>query len=101
MPSMRRAISHKLQAWSESSHRKPLVIFGARQVGKTYAIKQLASDRYDSLAYIDFSRDAQAAALFDASLAPTELHQPRSHIDSLRRSTVMRKGADLVEIFLR
>ena len=73
MPSMRRAISHKLQAWSESSHRKPLVIFGARQVGKTYAIKQLASDRYDSLAYIDFSRDAQAAALFDASLAPTEL----------------------------
>ena len=73
MPNMRRAISHKLQAWSESSHRKPLVIFGARQVGKTYAIKQLASDRYDSLAYIDFSRDAQAAALFDASLAPTEL----------------------------
>lgn len=73
MPSMRRAISHKLQAWSASSHRKPLVFFGARQVGKTYAIKQLASDRYDSLAYIDFSRDAQAAALFDASLAPTEL----------------------------
>ena len=73
MPNMRRAISHKLQAWSASSHRKPLVIFGARQVGKTYAIKQLASDRYDSLAYIDFSRDAQAAALFDASLAPTEL----------------------------
>lgn len=73
MPNMRRAISHKLQAWSESSHRKPLVIFGARQVGKTYAIKQLASDRYDSLAYIDFSRDAQAAALFNASLAPTEL----------------------------
>lgn len=73
MPNMRRAISHKLQAWSESSHRKPLVIFGARQVGKTYAIKQLASDRYDSLAYIDFSRDARAAALFDASLAPTEL----------------------------
>ena len=71
MPNMRRAISHKLQ--SESSHRKPLVIFGARQVGKTYAIKQLASDRYDSLAYIDFSRDAQAVALFDASLAPTEL----------------------------
>lgn len=73
MPNMRRAISHKLQAWSESSHRKPLVIFGARQVGKTYAIKQLASDRYDSLAYIDFSRDARAAALFDASLAPAEL----------------------------
>ena len=73
MPNMRRAISHKLQAWSKSSHRKPLVIFGARQVGKTYAIKQLASDRYDSLAYIDFSRDARAAALFDASLAPAEL----------------------------
>ena len=73
MPNMRRAISHKLQAWSESSHRKPLVIFGARQVGKTYAIKQLASDRYDSLAYIDFSRDVRAAALFDASLAPAEL----------------------------
>ena len=73
MPNMRRAISHKLQTWSESSHRKPLVIFGARQGGKTYAIKQLASDRYDSLAYIDFSRDARAAALFDASLAPAEL----------------------------
>ena len=63
MPNMRRAISHKLQAWSESSHRKPLVIFGARQVGKTYAIKQLASDRYDSLAYIDFSRGRPSSGL--------------------------------------
>ena len=37
MPNMRRAISHKLQAWSESSHRKPLVIFGARQeIGRAH-----------------------------------------------------------------
>lgn len=73
MPDMLRTIDRRLREWRDSPRRKPLVIFGARQVGKTYAIRRLAQERYDSLAYIDFSRDRQAMELFEQSLAPASL----------------------------
>lgn len=73
MASMDRRVQGQLDAWKTSPARKPLVIFGARQVGKTYAIKQFAARQFDSLVYLDFSRDVDAAALFDRSLAPKDL----------------------------
>lgn len=73
MSGMKRKIMEKLIAWSVSPNRKPLVVLGARQVGKTFALKQFAAKHFDALAYIDFSRDADAAALFQGSLAPRDL----------------------------
>lgn len=73
MDGMKRKVTEKLRAWSNKSDRKPLVILGARQVGKTFALKQFAAKYFDTLAYIDFSRDADAAALFQGSLAPRDL----------------------------
>ena len=67
---IKRKLSDCLRAWSNSSQRKPLVLFGARQVGKTYIVKQFAKDCFDSLAYLDFSRDSQASAIFKQSLDP-------------------------------
>lgn len=70
---MRRLIDSHLDTWKTSNHRKPLVLFGARQVGKTYAITHFAKRMFSSMAYIDFSRDEQAAAIFDASIAPADI----------------------------
>ena len=73
MADMRRKVSDQLETWRTSPDRKPLVVLGARQVGKTYSLKRFAEERFDSLAYIDFSRDADAAALFEGSLSPADV----------------------------
>ena len=73
MAGFERDINAKLCAWKASPSRKPLVLLGARQVGKTYALKAFAAAEYESLAYVDFSRDVDAARLFDGSISPAQL----------------------------
>ena len=51
---MEREIINDLIKWKESSNRKPLIIHGARQVGKTYIIKQFGKKYYDNLIYVNF-----------------------------------------------
>lgn len=70
---MRRKIDDALAAWKQSARRKPLVLFGARQVGKTYAITHFAKRSFDSMAYVDFSRDERAAIPFGDSIAPADI----------------------------
>ena len=43
---MERDILHQLDAWKASSHRKPLMLKGARQVGKTWALREFGRARY-------------------------------------------------------
>ena len=50
---MFRKISAQLLEWKDSEYRKPLVLQGARQVGKTYAVLEFAREQYDNVAYID------------------------------------------------
>jgi predicted AAA+ superfamily ATPase len=54
---MYRFALEKLLAWKNSSDRKPLIVNGARQVGKTYLIKEFAKDNYAKVAYISFNSD--------------------------------------------
>ncbi len=49
---MERNATNKLIEWNESSRRKPLIVWGARQVGKTYLIKELFAERYYPNRYI-------------------------------------------------
>lgn len=70
---MRRYIDEELASWAAAAHRKPLILFGARQVGKTYAITQFAKRAFGSVAYIDFSRDTRASAIFESSLSPADI----------------------------
>lgn len=51
---MERDILYKLLEWKQSKRRKPLVVEGARQVGKTWAIKEFGKRHYSHLAYINF-----------------------------------------------
>lgn len=70
---MRRKIDALLEKWGQSARRKPLVLFGARQVGKTYAITHFAERSFESMAYVDFSRDGRASLAFGDSIAPADI----------------------------
>ncbi|KFI98051.1 ATPase [Bifidobacterium stellenboschense] len=70
---MRRIIDDRLEQWKRSARRKPLILLGARQVGKTYAITHFARRSFDSMAYVDFSREQRAAAVFGDSIAPADI----------------------------
>jgi len=47
---MRRFIDRELKKWKESKRRKSLVLRGARQVGKTYSLKEFGKNNFDNLA---------------------------------------------------
>jgi predicted AAA+ superfamily ATPase len=49
-----RIILNNLRAWKEKKHRKPLIIDGARQVGKTWVMKHFAQENYKDFLYINF-----------------------------------------------
>lgn len=70
---MKRDIYAKLEAWKASPRRKPLIINGARQVGKTHALQHFARVSYQDHIRINFERDPQACKLFEDSLAPEKL----------------------------
>ena len=56
---MEREIINKLIEWKNSKNRKPLIIHGARQVGKTYIIKQFGKEYYDNLIYVNFETNQE------------------------------------------
>ena len=60
----RKAIG-ELIAWKTSPRRKPLILKGARQVGKTWLMNEFADKEYEDSIYISFDRDAEAARIFD------------------------------------
>ncbi len=66
---MKRFIETQLLDWKSSSPRKPLIVRGARQIGKTYTIRQFSREHFARLAAIDLERDIALRAIFDGSLA--------------------------------
>ena len=66
---MYRKALKELMEWRISPRRKPLVLRGARQVGKTWLMKELAQT-YDDSAYISFDKDADAVKIFDETKNP-------------------------------
>ena len=65
---MKRLVYDKLLAWKNKSDdkRKPLLLEGARQVGKSWLLEELGRNEFDSVALINFEEDKQLATLFDA-----------------------------------
>ena len=58
----------KLLSWSDSPSRKPLIVNGARQVGKTWLVLAFGEDRYDSVAHIVFLDNEDMKRAFEGSL---------------------------------
>lgn len=61
---MERLILKQLLTWKESKRRKPLVIEGARQVGKTWAVKEFGKRYYEYIAYINFEEAKHLQQMF-------------------------------------
>ncbi|MBR5311382.1 MAG: ATP-binding protein [Clostridia bacterium] len=65
---MYRTAIEKLLKWKESKRRKPLIIEGARQVGKTWLMKEFGKQAYADTIYINFDSNSRMAELFDSDL---------------------------------
>lgn len=65
---MKRFIDQELKRWKESRRRKPLILRGARQVGKTYSVRQFGKDYFDNVALVDLERNRGWHRIFDGDL---------------------------------
>ena len=65
---MEREIIKRLRKWKESKNRKPLIIHGARQVGKTYIIKQFGKENYENLIYVNFEMNQELSSQISESI---------------------------------
>ena len=70
---MQRNVTKKLLAWKDSQRRKPLIVRGARQIGKTWSIEQFGQNHYSALHKIDFEKRRDVHAVFDGNLDPKKL----------------------------
>ena len=67
---MERAEMRRLLDWKSSPQRKPLLLFGARQVGKSYLIEQFARENYEKYALFNLEEDPRLTRAFDGNLDP-------------------------------
>lgn len=68
-----RYIIEKLITWKNSEYRKPLILRGARQVGKTYILKKFGEQNYDGVAYFNFDHDENLYNLFTNTKDPKRI----------------------------
>ena len=61
---MKRSIYAKLLSWKDDTHRKPLIVDGARQVGKTWILKEFGKNEFENLAYINCDKIAEMKSMF-------------------------------------
>ena len=62
---MERFIIDDLRKWKLSPRRKPLILNGARQVGKTWILREFGKLEYDNVAYLNCDEEPMAARLFE------------------------------------
>ena len=67
---MKRKPLQDLIKWKEDRERKPMVLKGARQVGKTWLMKEFGSNYYDNYVYFNFDEEDQLKSIFEANKNP-------------------------------
>jgi len=70
---MKRALYADLLAWKSSTRRKPLLLRGARQTGKTFLLRQFGEREYDRVAYCNFEADPELDGFFRRDLDPQRI----------------------------
>ena len=80
MFSLKRFILEQLIKWKESKYRKPLILKGARQIGKTYILKQFGEKNYEGVAYFNFDHDEDLYNLFSNTKDPSRILEQLSFI---------------------
>lgn len=72
---MERTIKIDFLKWKDRPGRKPLLLRGARQVGKTYALKTFGKDAYERVHYLNFEESPALAKIFDKDFNPSRILQ--------------------------
>ena len=70
---MERNISFNLKNWKENKKRKPLILLGARQVGKTYLLKNFGKENFSKYLYVNFEEKKELCKLFTEDLDPKRI----------------------------
>lgn len=70
---MKRKITEQLTAWKNSKKRKPLIINGARQVGKTYILREFGRENYNNTVYVNLEINKIIAAIFENSSSVSDI----------------------------
>ena len=70
---MKRLLYKELLNWKNAKKRKPLLLQGARQVGKTYLINKFGKNEYKNYIYLNFEQNPSLASLFDIDLNPYKI----------------------------
>lgn len=70
---MERTLIEQLKQWKSSSGRKPLILQGARQVGKTWLLKEFGRQCFQQVCYVNFEQDLPINHIFDHSLSPASI----------------------------
>lgn len=61
---MKRKLYAQLIDWKSQAHRKPLILNGVRQCGKTYILKKFGQEAFDNLAYVSCDRNENLQAIY-------------------------------------
>lgn len=70
---MKRNAILKLVQWKNSSERKPMVLRGARQVGKTWLMKEFGQNYYDNYVYFNFDEEDELKSIFETNKNPNRI----------------------------
>ena len=70
---MERKMSSKLVLWKNSNNRMPLILYGARQVGKTYTALSFGKEHYKNTVYVNFEDNIEIAGIFARDLNPERI----------------------------
>jgi predicted AAA+ superfamily ATPase len=70
---MKRSLMASMEAWKQSASRKPMLLQGARQVGKTYLLEQFGSAHFPVFHRFDFAEEPALRGIFDADLRPERI----------------------------
>ena len=70
---MKRDIYRQLLVWKNNPDHKPLILQGARQVGKTYILKEFGKAEYEDVAYFNFEQDPNLAEFFQGRIDPKSI----------------------------
>ena len=72
---MQRKIISELLAWKNKKDRKPLILNGARQVGKTYVLEAFAKENFDNVVYLNMELETTLRDFLDGDISPRRIIQ--------------------------
>ena len=80
---MYRKILENLKEWKRSDTRKPLILYGARQIGKTYTMLEFGQSEYANVAYFNFENNKDLGNVFEKDFNPVRIINELSVLKSI------------------